>query len=199
MRYAYRTACLPCFLIGIKKLLSAKGTNMNIRCRTVVGTTLAALGWGALGWGAIPLAANADDSAAAQAQPVHELWLNPGFYSYHFQKDRNLNDNTAGFGAEYRFSEASALTGGFYHNSNWHTSHYAGYYWRPLAAGPVRFGAIVGAADGYPGTRHGNWFPVVLPTLGLEYGRIGLNVFYIPSYRNSINGSITFQLKLRVY
>jgi len=144
-------------------------------------------------------AAQADDPAAAQARRLHELWLNPGFYAHHFQKNRNLNDNAAGFGAEYRFSPASSVTGGIYHNSNWHTSHYLGYYWRPLELGPMRLGAAFGALDGYPGARHRGWFPAALPTARLEYGRVALNLFYIPSYKDSVNGSITFQLNLRVY
>lgn len=146
----------------------------------------------------VSLAAHADDNGTPP-QRISELWLNPGFYAYHFQKDRHLNNDAAGLGAEYRFSTESAVTAGIYHNSNWHTSHYLGYYWRPLALGPARLGAIMGALDGYPGARNGNWFPAVLPTAAMEYGRIGLNIFYIPSYRNRINGSITFQLNLRVY
>ncbi len=145
------------------------------------------------------LVAQADDAAAAQAQPVSELWLNPGFYAYHFQKDRHLNDKAAGFGAEYRFSSTSAVTAGSYHNSNWGRSHYVAYYWRPVSIGPVRLGVIAGAVDGYPGTRKGGWFPAALPTLNVEYGRIGLNVFYVPSYKDSVNGSITFQLNLKVW
>ncbi len=151
---------------------------------------------------ALPVAARADDAGArgdGAAQQPGELWLNPGFYAYHFQRDRHLNNRASGFGAEYRFSEAGALTAGAYHNSNWTFSHYLGYYWRPVAWGPTRMGLIAGAVDGYPGTRKGRWFPVVLPTASVEYGRIGLNMFYIPSYKDSVNGSITFQLKLRIF
>ena len=127
------------------------------------------------------------------------LWLNPGFYAWHFQKDRHLNNRASGFGAEYRLSETGAITAGAYHNSNWTFSHYLAYYWRPLRWGPMRFGAIAGVLDGYPGTRQGGWFPAVLPTASVEYGRIGLNMYYLPSYKNSVNGSVTFQLKFRVF
>lgn len=146
------------------------------------------------GLGAAPVV-----STAGQAPPTQELWLNPGFFAYHFQRDRHLNNRASGLGAEYRFSEASALAAGVYHNSNWGLSHYLGYYWRPLALGPVRFGAIAGAVNGYPGTRKGGWFPAVLPTATVEWSHIGLNVFYIPSYKDSVNGSLTFQLKLRAF
>ncbi len=146
----------------------------------------------ALGLCGIPLAAPADEQPA-------ELWLNPGFYSHHFQKERHLNNDTSGFGAEYRFSTVSAVTAGIFHNSNWSTSRYLAYYWRPVTVGTMRLGAIMGTADGYPGTRKGGWFPVVLPTVNVEYGRVGMNVFYIPSVGDSVNGSITFQLNLRIY
>ncbi len=152
-----------------------------------------------LGLCAPSLAAHAADAEAIPAQPVSELWLDPGFYAYHFQRDRHLNDNAAGIGAEYRFSSSSAVAAGSYHNSNWGRAHYVAYYWRPVAVGPVRFGVVAGVVNGYPGTRKGGWFPAALPTLSVEHGRIGLNVFYVPSYKDSINGSITFQLNFRLF
>lgn len=147
----------------------------------------------------LPLAVRAATPAADGKDGVGALWLNAGFYAYHFQKDRHLNNRAVGFGVAYRFSETVAFTAGGYHNSNWGYSNYLGCYWRPLQLGPVRLGAAFAAVDGYPGTRHGGWFPAVLPTASVEYRRIGLNVFYIPSYQNSVNGSITFQLKFRIF
>ncbi len=168
---------------------------MNMGCRNMLAVLSLCLMTGAA------QAQDAGPSLAAPTpqQPVSEFWLNPGFFAYHFQRDRHLNNDAAGLGMEYRFSQAGAVTAGVYHNSNWHTSHYVAYYWRPLALGPMRFGLIGGAVDGYPGTRKGGWFPAVLPTASVQYGRIGMNVFYIPSYQNSVNGSITFQLKVRIF
>ena len=155
---------------------------------------LAAMVLGSISW-----TAQADVFTVVDAQPAQELWLNPGFYAYHFQKDRHLRNDAWGFGAEYRYSTASAVTAGMYHNSNWGTSHYVGYYWRPVAVGGVRLGAVLGAINGYPGTRKGGWFPAVLPTASVEYGRVGLNIYYIPSIRDSVNGSITFQLNVKLF
>lgn len=155
---------------------------------------LAAMVLGSISW-----TAQADVFTVVDAQPAQELWLNPGFYAYHFQKDRHLRNDAWGFGAEYRYSTASAVTAGMYHNSNWGTSHYVGYYWRPVAVGGVRLGAVLGALNGYPGTRKGGWFPAVLPTASVEYGRVGLNIYYIPSIRDSVNGSITFQLNVKLF
>lgn len=149
--------------------------------------------------GGEPAAGAALPSGAGAEQRYGELWLNPGFYAYHFQRERHLNDHAYGFGAEYRFSETGAITAGTFRNSNWAHSHYLAYYWRPLKYGPVRLGVVAGLLDGYPGTRKGGWFPGALPTASLEYGRVGLNMFYIPSYKDRINGSITLQLKLRIF
>lgn len=153
----------------------------------------------------MPGAARADmladppPNVADASVPIRELWVNPGFYAYHFQRDRHLNNRASGLGAEYRFSRSGAIAVGVYHNSNWSFSHYLGYFWRPLAIGPARFGLIAGAVNGYPGTRKGGWFPAVLPTVSVEYRRVGLNMFYIPSYKDSVNGSITLQIKLRIF
>ena len=90
--------------------------------------------------GALPCAAKADLFMLAQPQPANALWINPGFYSYHFQREKDLNNRNFGLGAEYDFSSVSAITVGIYDNSDRQTTHYAGYYWRPLLVGPARLG-----------------------------------------------------------
>ncbi|MEG1054608.1 MAG: hypothetical protein RSF79_21520, partial [Janthinobacterium sp.] len=58
-----------------------------------------------LSLGALMLAyacgAHADVVSMIDKQPLSETWLNAGFYSYHFQRDKNLNDSNPGLGAEY--------------------------------------------------------------------------------------------------
>ena len=133
------------------------------------------------------------------SQPLKEVWLNAGMYSYHFQRDKGLNDSNPGFGAEYRFSTvASATLGGFY-NSDRVTSHYAGVYYQPWSIGPVRIGATAGGFDGYPKMRNGGWFLAAIPTLSYEYKAVGLNVFIVPTYKDRLYGALSFQLKLRVW
>ena len=39
--------------------------------------------------------------AIVDSKPLSEFWVNPGFYSYHFNKDANLNDYNLGLGGEY--------------------------------------------------------------------------------------------------
>lgn len=156
-------------------------------------------------WGAavciacFPAAANAAIFSVPESKPVSELWLNPGFYSYHFDRDKDLNGNNFGLGAEYRYSTVSSLTLGFFDNSNRKTSHYAGWYWQPLALGPVRLGAVFGAINGYPDMLNGGWFAAAIPAASFEYGRVGANLLFVPSYQNRLYGALSLQLKLRVF
>jgi hypothetical protein len=134
-----------------------------------------------------------------EPKPVSELWLNPGFYSYHFQKDKGLNNSDFGFGGEYRFSTVSSVTLGVFDNSDRQNSRYVGWYWHPLESGPVRFGAVVGAIDGYPHMLNGGWFIAVIPTASIEYKNIGANLLFVPSYKDRLYGAISLQLKFRVF
>lgn len=130
--------------------------------------------------------------------PLDEYWVNPGFYSYHFQKEKGLENSNYGIGLEYRYSTVSSLTAGVFHNSDRETSHYAGWYWQPLAIGPVRMGAVIGGFDGYPKMQNGSWFLAAIPVASYEHGRFGLNVAFVPSYKDRLYGALSFQLKLRV-
>jgi hypothetical protein len=61
-----------------------------------------------------------------EAKPVSEVWINPGMYAYHFQKDQNLNNNNWGVGLEYRFSTVASVTIGNFKNSD-NAQLFAGY------------------------------------------------------------------------
>jgi len=134
-----------------------------------------------------------------ESKPVSELWLNPGFYSYHFQKDKGLNNSNFGLGGEYRYSTVSSLTLGVFENSDRQTSHYAGWYWQPVGVGPVRVGAVIGVLDGYPNMLNGGWFLACIPAASIEYKNFGANLLFMPSYKDMLYGAISLQLKLRVY
>ena len=134
-----------------------------------------------------------------ETKELNEVWLNPGFYSYHFELERNLNNNNLGFGAEYRYSTVSSLTVGRFHNSDRAISSYAAWYWQPLALGPVRLGGLLGVIDGYRRANSGGWFPTLLPVASYEYKNLGINLTVVPAIKNLVYGSITLQLKLKVY
>jgi hypothetical protein len=149
--------------------------------------------------GAAPLAHGADFFTKIDPAPTSELWIDTGFYTAHFDGDKDLNNNNKGLALEYRFSGTLAATGGRFYNSDRVWSNYAGVIWQPYAVGPVRVGLALAAFDGYPKTRDGGWFPGVIPTLTYEYQRVGVNVGIIPNYKDRLYGGISFQLKFKLF
>jgi len=144
-------------------------------------------------------AAQAQTFAMIENQPLSETWVNAGFYSYHFQRDKDLNDSNPGLGAEYRFSTVASATAGRFYNSDRAYSNYLGVYYQPFRVGPLRVGAVVGGFNGYPKMRDGGWFPALIPTVSYEYKRVGLNLAIVPSYKDRLYGALSFQLKLKVF
>ena len=147
----------------------------------------------------IPLPSQAETISVIKPKPTSELWLNPGVLSYHFQRDKGLNGNNLGLGAEYSYSTVSSIMIGEFNNSDRYTSHYLVLHWQPIGLGPVRFGAVAGVIDGYPNMLDGGWFFAVIPTIGINYKYIGANLLLVPSYQNRLYGAISLQLKLRVF
>ena len=156
----------------------------------------------AIGLTIYPLVSCAESSgfiSIVESKPVSELWLNPGFYSYHFQKDKGFNNNNFGLGGEYRYTTTSAAMLGIFDNSDKQTSRYIGWLWQPLVSGPIRIGAVAGAIDGYPHMLDGGWFAAVIPVASFEYKNIGANLLFVPSYKDRLYGAISLQVKLRVF
>lgn len=143
--------------------------------------------------------AHAEPIQVVTPQPISELWLNGGFLSHHFQTDKGLNNQNWGLGGEYRYSTTSAITAGQFYNSDKQTSQYAGWYWQPLASGSLRLGAVIGGFNGYPRMRNGGWFLAAIPVLSYEYQRVGVNVAFVPTYRDRLYGAVSFQLKVKLF
>ncbi len=156
--------------------------------KLLIGATFAALSMPAL----------ADTFSVIENQPLSELWVNPGFYSYHFQRDKGFDDTNPGFGAEYRFSTVASVTAGRFHNSDRRMSNYAGVYYQPWAIGPVRLGAVVGGFNGYPKMRDGGWFLAAIPVVSVEYQRVGVNFAIVPTYKERLHGALSVQLKFKL-
>ena len=135
---------------------------------------------------------------AAAPAALADIWINPGFYSHHFDKSKDLNDNNRGFGVEATISKTYSLTAGVFENSDRQTSHYIGAYVMPYQVGALKAGAAVGAFDGYPNMRGGGWFPAVVPTIAIEGRRIGLNISYIPKIGDKVNSALSFQVKFNI-
>ena len=128
-----------------------------------------------------------------------ELWLNPGLLSYHFDQSKNFNAVNYGFGGEYKFSSVASLTAGTFRNSNYRQSNYVGMYWQPIAIGPVQIGVVAGGFNGYLSNNNGGWFPAVLPAFTVEGRWVGFNVILIPTIADRVSGSLSLQLKLKVF
>lgn len=123
-----------------------------------------------------------------------DLWLSATVKSYHGNRDRGYNENNFGLGFETTIGKDLRAVGGFYENSYYHTTLYAGAAWLPLHAGPVHGGLLIAGATGYE-----NWpvRPVVLPTIAVEGKTFGANVGIMPSLNRGI-GVIGLQLKVRI-
>src|SRR5471032_302386 len=141
----------------------------------------------------------ADTFDTIESAPLKEVWLNGGFYSYHFQRDKGLNDSNPGLGGEYRFSTVASATAGRFYNSDRGYSNYVGVYYQPWKIGPVRLGAVAGGFSGYPKMRDGGWFLAAIPTASFEYKSVGVNVAVVPTYKDRLYGAISVQLKLKVF
>ena len=127
-----------------------------------------------------------------------DVWVNPGFYSHHFDKSKDLNNNNQGFGVEASITDTYSLTAGVFENSNRETSHYIGAYVMPFQRGAFKAGAAVGAFDGYPNMRDGGWFAAAIPTVAIEGPRLGLNVMYTPKIGDKVNNALSFQVKFNI-
>lgn len=148
------------------------------------------------------LCAAARGAEAADPQPPAQVWLNPGLYSYHFDRDADLRENNAGLGMEVLVARDHTLMAGTFINSEGERTRYGAYQWRPLHWRPagvnVSAGVAVGAFDGYPRMRDGGSFVGIVPLLGIEGRRLGANVAIVPSIRGRLHGALAFQVKLRV-
>lgn len=142
----------------------------------------------------------ANDSAIMliESTPKNSLWLNPGLYSYHFDRNKDFNSVNIGFGAEYQFSSIASITAGVYRNSYYQTSGYLGAYWQPIGVGPIKLGLVAGVFNGYANTNNGGWFPAALPAATLEGNLIGCNLLFIPTIPGKISGSLSLQIKFKV-
>jgi hypothetical protein len=139
-------------------------------------------------------------SCSALAEDSVQVWLDPGFFSYHFS-DGDFRQDNYGVGVGVFIAPEHGFLAGTFLNSNDERSHYAAYHWRPWGRTTgdlsVRAGFAFGAIDGYSNTNNGGWFPVILPALSAEYGHFGANLIFAPHPKNGT--ALALQLRLRVW
>lgn len=138
-------------------------------------------------------------ASAQESDQLHQVWLDTGFATYHFQKDLDLNGRNPGIGAEYRFTDSMAVTAGRFFNSDRQHSNYAGLYYQPWTVYGVKLGAVAGAFNGYPKMHDGGWFLAAIPAATFEYKRVGVNIAVVPTYKNRLHGGISMQLKFKLW
>lgn len=137
--------------------------------------------------------------AAVAPTPLRQLWLDTGFVTSHFNRDKDLNGANRGLGLEYRLRADLALMGGRFYNSDRAWSNYLGALWQPVRLGELRLGGVAALFDGYPHMRRGAAFPALIPVASLDYQRVGVNIGLVPSYKDRLYGGIALQLKLKMF
>lgn len=140
---------------------------------------------------------------AEDGRLVQQVWVNPGFLSRHFERDKGFREDNWGVGAEAVLKPDHAVMAGNYLNSNGDRSNYLAYLWRPLHWRPdgieVSAGITIGAFDGYQNANNGGWYVVPVPLLAVEGRRLGANFTIWPTIKDRVPGAIVVQLKLRVW
>ncbi|MFL6710090.1 MAG: hypothetical protein ACJ8HI_17960 [Massilia sp.] len=127
------------------------------------------------------------------------VWVDTGFATYHFNRNKNLNGANHGLGVEYQVRGDLALSVGRFYNSDREWSNYAGVLWQPLTYKRWRFGVVAAGFDGYPRMHSGGWFPAIIPAATYDFERIGVNIGFVPSYKDRLYGGISLQLKFKVW
>ena len=147
--------------------------------------------------------AGSSSAYAADVEPPRQVWLNPGFFSWHFDRSENFREDNWGVGAEVVLAPDHALMAGTFINSDRGRSHYASYQWRPLHWQPhgtnVSAGIALGVFDGYQKINNGGWFIGLLPLLAVEGKRVGANFSIVPTIKDRVHGAVVVQIKLRVW
>jgi hypothetical protein len=140
-------------------------------------------------------------SQRAASEDYPQVWLNPGFLSYHADRSKDYREDNIGLGVEAVFAPDHGFFAGNFINSDNFRSYYVMYQWRPLHWQLQHFsvsgGLIAGFLDGYPKNRDGGWFFGALPALFFEGERFGVNLLIVPA-SDPDHRLVAIQLKLRV-
>lgn len=152
---------------------------------------------------ALALLAVLSNAHAEETRTFPQVWINPGFFSYHFDRSKDFREDNWGVGAEVVIVPEHAVMAGTFINSDGEHSRYAAYQWRPLRWRPygidVSAGIALGAFDGYPKVNDGGWFAAPLPLLAVEGRYLGMNFTVVPTIKDKVNGAFIIQIKLRVW
>lgn len=127
------------------------------------------------------------------------LWVNPGLFSYHFDRNAGFRGLNWGLGIQSDLSGDMSVVAGTFINSDYARSNYAGMVWQPLSWQSAKIGLVAGILNGYPLMRNGGVFPAILPWVTFRNEHAGVNLTLIPNYSNRLHGAIVAQFILRVW
>lgn len=121
-----------------------------------------------------------------------ETWIVATVASYHYNADKDYEQQNYGLGTEHVLSENWRFASGFYRNSNRIDSTYAFLAWTPLRYGMLRLGLAGGLVSGYEKEP----LKVAFPVLAIEGKHLGANITLVPQTKSNA-GAIGLQLKVR--
>jgi hypothetical protein len=136
-----------------------------------------------------------DVSKAESSKFPHNVWVNIGGISHHFDRSKNFNENNFGIGIEYELNEDVAFAVGRYKNSIRNTSHYAAIAYTPLHLGNFSLGVAAGTVDGYY-FNNGGFIPMAMPMASYETKHFGVNAMFVPKMKD-ISSVVALQFKER--
>lgn len=146
----------------------------------------------------IPVAMLFANASYAQNVEKSSLWLNVGGFSWHFEDRSDFNQTHPALGLEYWLDDEWAIVAGRYKNSVNRKTNYFGAAYTPWSWHDLRFGLVLGVADGYPKLNKGKWFSMLTPIVTYENGRFGANLIIIPTISESVKGAVAVQFKFRL-
>lgn len=157
--------------------------------------------------GKLVLIALATSSVSARAQQDEggnslfagekPAWLTFGWLSRHMKNNDKRNNENVGLGLEKNVAEDWSVAAGFYENSFYRTSYYAGLNWQGWTSGNWRAGVMTGVVNGYQKLNNGGVYPFLFPMLQYEGRELGANLALVPPYAGKTEGFVSLQLKFR--
>lgn len=124
-----------------------------------------------------------------------DTWISATTVSYHLDRNRNFNEVNPGLGVEYGITENAKAIAGFYKNSIYKESAYAGAAWTPISiAKGLRIGVVGGIITGYRLSPA----PMLIPVAMLEGGRFGINVLFVPHVIKDAPATFALQVKIKL-
>jgi hypothetical protein len=142
---------------------------------------------------ALPHQGHAEDGIA----PDYARWVTLGWLSAHINPNHERNGLNYGLGFEVGLNERWAVAGGVYQNSFSETSYYGGGVLQVGSSGALRWGLMLGVANGYQRVNEGGLFPYVFPILQYERDAWGANLAVIPPASRMTRGLVALQFKFR--